>query len=804
MSSAGWFTLGTLLWVTTSGAALAAPAGDAPPATGRPVRAAPVGPSATELPPELATPPEGEPPPAALIPSTPSSLPPPAGTATPAAGVAPIEPSAGGELALFALELKLHQVVSVASKIELSIEEAPSIVSLVTRDSMLDYGWTSLNEVLYRQPGFAPSQDYDRRTVTARGFYEGWNNNHLLMLFDGVPYNDNQYGTAYTFEATPLFLLKSLEVVRGPGSALYGSSAINGVLSLKSLAARDLEVPAVGLVRFGSFNTQIYDIIVGKEFRYFSFVAAYNRHTTEGAPYLSYDGSGRVDAAGTLQQFTVKTRRNSHYGFLKVDGEGPLRGLSLQFHYSRFQNETGHGWLWYISDDSAEIVTEDRQILSLHYTRPALGGKLLQDYVIRYQRHGIDYPLKFYPNGTQIGSGASAVGYPDGLFEHVVTATHDIFLRAQLGWNIRPGMSLIGGIENTLFLYLGDSLHQSNVDLTTTFQPWNPPGVRDLGPWMEWIRNHPVNNTGAYVQYISGRVLNRKLAVTLGLRFDVETFTYDDIADPARATGQKVYYAVSPRVALLIFPHRMVTIKLLFDRAFRAPAPAELFGANTYTLGSNLQNLAPELVTTGQVGLDLNPLPQVTVRINGFYEYLENLIGYSPTSNLLANLYTRGIAGLEAETLGHAKARKVGEFDGFINYSYAYLAQETIAQGNNLTGQPGVLTWAPAHLLNLGARFSGHGLGLSAQVHYQGPSTRRDSDLATPAYAVLRPATVDGFWTVDARVSYSPTRWLQLGVQANNLLNQTGYLIKPNDFPFDFRVEGIRVLGTIQVQPGPF
>jgi iron complex outermembrane receptor protein len=595
-----------------------------------------------------------------------------------------------------------------------------------------------------------------------------------------------------------------MEILRGPGSALYGSNAVNGVVSLNSISAGDLPAPAIGMIRIGNQGTQIYDVVAGKEFRYLSFVAAYNRHTTDGNSYQDYDGSGRADASGNLLQFPVKDARSSHFGFLKVEGRGPLEGLSLQVHLLFAANQTGHGWLWYSSDDDSEYIHEERELVALRYKPKRWLRSLVPDFVVRYQRRAIDYHTKLYPNGTVVGTGSSAITYPDGLTENINTSFHDIFLRAQLAWNIRPGMSLTFGAENTVYLYRGDVLHQSNVDLTTTYMPFNPPGLRDLGPYLEWLGANPVNNTGIYLQYLSGRILRDYVSVTAGLRLDIETFVYNDLSQSDRPAVRGTYFAASPRLAVLLFPHRTLTIKLIGNRAFRAPQLAELFSANTYLLGSNPKLLQPETISSVELGLDSTLIPHVTVRANSFFQLVEDIIGYAPSSNALLNLYTRGVVGVEAEALGKVSLERIGDLQGFANYSYCYAALESVLDNSGLTAHPGRLTWAPAHLFNLGVGYTGHGLGFSVQVHYQGETLRRDSDMVNPTNAALRPQSVGAWATVDARVTYNPRKWIQLGVQANNLLNQQGYLIKPNDFPFDYRIDGVRVLGSLQLQTPSF
>ncbi len=171
------------------------------------------------------------------------------------------------------LEL-LNTPVKSASKVAQRPMDAPSVISPVPRELLRTYDWNSINEVLASQPGFSPSQDYDRRTVTARGMYEGWNNNHLLLLVDGVPMNDNLYGTAYTWEITPLFMAKALEVLRGPGSALYGSNATNGVVAINTLHANEISGAGEARLRAGSLGGRQLDFVTGYTGDNFGYVAA--------------------------------------------------------------------------------------------------------------------------------------------------------------------------------------------------------------------------------------------------------------------------------------------------------------------------------------------------------------------------------------------------------------------------------------------------------------------------------------------------------------------------------------------------
>jgi iron complex outermembrane receptor protein len=667
-------------------------------------------------------------------------------------------------------------------------------MTVVNSEQIESYGYLSLNDILYQQPGFAPSQDYERRTVSARGLFEGWNNNHLLMLIDGVPVNDNIYGTAYTWEITPLALVLSLDLIRGPGSALYGSNATNGVLALHTPSAGDLPA-GMALLRFGNAGVRIFDVMAAQEFTRFSFVVAYNHYETDGNVYSSFDGSGRTDATGSLARFNVNDARSSDYFFGKLEGRGALQGLSLQLHLQFWKFQTGHGWLWFIPD-TPENMQENRQIASIAYRPPpSRDGRLQQEYVLQYQRHGVDWHMKFYPDGTDVGG----IAYPAGLSENLESDAHQLFARAQCSYRFWRAMSLVGGVEDSLFIYTGDSLHNANADINNggTFAPVAT--VETLRPWFEYITNRPVENLGLFAQLASGRFLHRKLSITAGLRYDLQYFRYVDVNDRKRPSLSSDFNQVSPRVAIVAFPVKDFVVKGIVNRAFRAPAPAELFGANTFTLASNIKQLRPESITTIEAALDWMPVRFLDLRADWFWEDFANQIAYSVfNNNLSTNLYSRTVTGVEAEALWNLPLAKASKLSGFFNYTFTHLISEKIEDPTIAPSAP--LTWAPAQTFNVGASYVGHRLSAALSGHYQGSVERRASDMppGMPG-ATYRPPEVAPWFRLDGRVSFAVSNWVRLGVQATNILNTHGYLLKNNNFPFDYAIEGTRVLGTLEL-----
>src|SRR5262245_31487638 len=312
-------------------------------------------------------------------------------------------------LSQLSLEQLLGLDLSTAAKVERTAAESPGLTTLVTADQIRDYGWISLDQILALQPGFGPAQDYDRHTVGFRGQFEGWNNNHLLLLVDGIPMNDDLNGSAYTWEITPLAMAGSVEVVRGPGSALYGSNALNGTLQINTVDAEDLPRSAEVSVRVGEDGLRLFDALLGHAGELISAVGAYSSYESDGNGVLSYDGSGRMDSQGDPARFTTRDGRDSHYFWTKLEGRGRAEGLSLQLHDQRWTFHTGHGWLWWIPDRE-EDMREDRQLVSAAY-RPPGGGPWQQEYALRYQRHGIEWHQRYYPDDAFGGY------YPAGMWE---------------------------------------------------------------------------------------------------------------------------------------------------------------------------------------------------------------------------------------------------------------------------------------------------------------------------------------------------------------------------------------------------
>lgn len=142
---------------------------------------------------------------------------------------------ASDELALFALESQMTASVSSATKVEQTAAQTPAIVTIITADEIQARGYTSVAEALRVVPGFYDSYDLITHNVGVRGINGGLraSGNVLKVMIDGQPVDYRpSTGNFLGEELIPIGAVERIEVIRGPGSALYGANAFLGVINV--------------------------------------------------------------------------------------------------------------------------------------------------------------------------------------------------------------------------------------------------------------------------------------------------------------------------------------------------------------------------------------------------------------------------------------------------------------------------------------------------------------------------------------------------------------------------------------------
>ncbi|HET9448302.1 MAG TPA: TonB-dependent receptor plug domain-containing protein, partial [Steroidobacteraceae bacterium] len=132
------------------------------------------------------------------------------------------------------MEVRVDSVYG-ASKHEQKVTQAPSSVTIVTAEQIRRFGYRTLAEVLRGVRGFYVSDDRNYQYIGVRGFLRpGDYNSRILVTVDGHRMNDSIYDGAYAGRegVVDMELIERVEVIRGPSSSLYGSSAFFGVINV--------------------------------------------------------------------------------------------------------------------------------------------------------------------------------------------------------------------------------------------------------------------------------------------------------------------------------------------------------------------------------------------------------------------------------------------------------------------------------------------------------------------------------------------------------------------------------------------
>ncbi|MFP2931464.1 TonB-dependent receptor plug domain-containing protein [Pyxidicoccus sp. 3LG] len=140
-----------------------------------------------------------------------------------------------GSLSELPLEDLMQVEIVTPTKEPVTVEEAPAIVSVVTREEIVTWGYRSVAEALEHVPGFYLMRDFVTPNLGVRGLSAGQRsyNRIIKVLVNGQPTTFRAEGTNFIgLEFIPMQTIERIEVVRGPASALYGANAYLAVVNI--------------------------------------------------------------------------------------------------------------------------------------------------------------------------------------------------------------------------------------------------------------------------------------------------------------------------------------------------------------------------------------------------------------------------------------------------------------------------------------------------------------------------------------------------------------------------------------------
>ncbi len=255
--------------------------------------------------------------------------------------MAPIEKAFGQELdsllgmSAFTEESELQKQLNLATKVAsgkaLSTRETPGIISVITAEEIQNAGARDIIDVLRLVPGFDVGQDVN--FITGLSMRGNWaHEGKVLILLNGFQMNDLLYQNVALANHFPIDFIERIEIIRGPGSALYGGSAEYGVINIITKSTESLNgviVTGAGGFHADAIGRLNAGVMIAEHKKNYSWdLSAY-----AGNGILSDNKNFQDLFKDSLQQNLINTTQmnptNLNFGF-------SLKGLSIRGMYDSY------------------------------------------------------------------------------------------------------------------------------------------------------------------------------------------------------------------------------------------------------------------------------------------------------------------------------------------------------------------------------------------------------------------------------------------------------------------------------------
>ncbi len=138
------------------------------------------------------------------------------------------------------LEELMNVKLTVASQKELSIDQTPAIVSVLTKEDIQRSASKDFTDVMRLIPGFEFASDVNSEVgIGVRGIYS--TEGKVLVMIDGLQMNENLYGSTQWIGRFDINQIEKVEIIRGPGYAAYNGYAGLAVINIITKKAKDIQ-----------------------------------------------------------------------------------------------------------------------------------------------------------------------------------------------------------------------------------------------------------------------------------------------------------------------------------------------------------------------------------------------------------------------------------------------------------------------------------------------------------------------------------------------------------------------------------
>jgi outer membrane receptor for ferrienterochelin and colicins len=604
------------------------------------------------------------------------------------------------------LNMSLEDLMSVkvvtASKTQQSIKDVAATVHVITAEQIRDRAYFTLEEALSDLPGF---QFRNILGFNSYVFMRGApnQNNLILLMVDGVQINELNSGGFYAGGQFIMSDIEQIEVVYGPASALYGTNAVSGIINIitKKPVKKTGHVSLLG----GNFKTGMVDFNLKN----------YSASNDAGYSFSGqYKTSGKANLAGNRGDNNWTDNMDNFENDLSFSARAKVKRFNAGIDYQ---------------EKRSSMTTNTKSINDIYLDRNTLWDILFLNAYIKYTNNIHE---KWNLNATAYYRNATV---KPNTIDAVIKAT-DTTSGKQIGY-YRPNQ--LFGIENQCTFKPSDRLFiicgiiGEAEDLSNGFSITNSISQNEAPPAPS--RPPMINNyLFSYYSQLNYSVF-KHLTFNGGIRHDFSNY-YGQVFIPR---------------AGLVYNLKKLTVKALYNQAFRSPKPWD------YKYGTGNGNLKPERMKSLEFCLSYMVKKNLDIGGSVYFNDIKDKLTKETTLTIDRWINKDILKTTGFELFGNYSA---GNFEAFANYTFNESKDQDymfIPEISKNTANAGFsYSYRQLFKINLRANYLG---------------TRKNPNII--------PATgndkIDGALIFNGCISYLGLRNLNLQFKMNNILNQEYY-----------------------------
>jgi iron complex outermembrane receptor protein len=578
--------------------------------------------------------------------------------------------------------LELEETVVTATRAETPVENLPVSVTVITGQDIEKMPVKTVDEVLDKAAGLQVRRNKglcntgSHTTIYMRGTGES---SRVLVLKDGIPLNLGYTGSVDVWNTLSLENIEKIEIVRGAASALYGSSAMGGVINI--ITKKPSRKPSGSVeIQGGSLDTYIGNASISAGTERFALRASGGHKRTDGYEY--YEGDDWKD---------YYKKPESRLTNASVGGDIWLGESLLRLDYD------------YMLEDSLTTTSTQYDGEQEHH-----------NYMLGYELPlgVVDLSLKSYYFDVDSGTDARKHNAVSGRFDEFYYES--TIPKDEYGLMLQASAELANH-RLTVGSDLKRATCESNYTYATTATV-SGSGDRNFSGKQDF-----------YSLFVNDEVsfLDERLILSAGVRYD-HWKNYDgDFYDSTTGTDIRIDYpdksdeAVSPRAGAVFKVTEKAKLRASFGTGFKAPSLYYLYksgphGAARFDL-ANPDLDAEKMVWSYDVGFDIRPNDQLSLSMTFYQSRFEDFLGDKTLDSAEVPSWFSpdpGMAVIQKVNLGRVDIHGVEagleyKFDdrwsAFINHTY------NVSKIKEYDPDPGIegnyLSYTPRHMTKIGVTY---------------------------------------------------------------------------------------------------